>query len=153
LDGVKGSIMEDLIKKARVLFLCTGNSCRSQMAEGIVNHFLTDQWQAFSAGTTPAGFVHPLAIKALAEIGIQHQGVSKPVNTFLKDPFDMVITVCDGAAEACPVWPGMGQRVHMGFPDPALARGSEKEQMVVFRQVRDTIKAQVLPFLDKKNKA
>jgi arsenate reductase (thioredoxin) len=151
MDKDYGSQMKDTRTQARVLFLCTGNSCRSQLAEAIVNHFLADQWMAFSAGIEPAGYVHPLAIKALEEIGIQHQGVSKSVEQFWKDPFDLVITVCSGAVEACPVWLGMGKRVHIGFPDPALAKGSEEEQMVVFRQVRDAIKAQVLPFLEKIN--
>ncbi len=89
--------------KQRVLFLCTGNSCRSQMAEAIVNTSLGDLWQAASAGTEPAGYVHPMALRALAEIGIEHHGRSKPVDEFRDAPFDLVVTVCHSASEACPV--------------------------------------------------
>jgi arsenate reductase (thioredoxin) len=142
-------MMNESQKQRRVLFLCTGNSCRSQMAEAIVNHFAGDQWTAFSAGTEPAGYVHPLAIKALAEMGIAHQGVSKSVQQFREASFDQVITVCDDAAENCPVWLGKGLRAHIGFPDPALASGSEAEKLAVFRQVRDAIRARILPFLEK----
>jgi arsenate reductase (thioredoxin) len=135
----------------KVLVLCTGNSCRSQMAEAIINHFLGDRWQAFSAGTQPSGVVHPMAIKALEEIGIHHQGVSKSTDAFRGMDFDLVITVCDDAAENCPVWLGKGMRphlrVHIGFPDPAKAEGSEEEQMAVFRQVRDDIRAKILSYL------
>ena len=90
-----------------------------------------------SAGTQPAGYVHPLAIRALAEIGIEHQGESKHVDQFRATPFDLVVTVCDSAAEECPVWLGQGKRVHLGFPDPAKATGTEEEIMDVFRAVRD----------------
>lgn len=132
----------------RVLFLCTGNSARSQIAEAIVNHDLEDTWQAFSAGTKPSGYVHPLALQALAEIGIQHSGNSKPVDHFRNEPFDVVITVCDDAAENCPVWLGKGKRVHISFQDPAKAEGSMDEKMVVFRQVRDNIRIKVVPYLE-----
>jgi len=114
----------------------------------MINWFLGGQWQAFSAGTRPAGYVHPLAIKALAEIGIHHTGESKSAETFRGETFDAVITVCDDAAEDCPVWLGIGKRRHISFPDPAKAQGSEEEQMVVFRQVRDDMRAQVLPYLE-----
>ncbi len=124
----------------KVLILCTGNSCRSQMAEAIINHDLAGQWQAESAGTQPSGFVHPLALRALAEIGIQHSGESKSLDRFRGMDFDVVITVCDDAAENCPVWLGKGKRVHIGFPDPAKAEGSEEEKMAIFRQVRDDIR-------------
>lgn len=136
-----------MAKRNTVLFLCTGNSCRSQMAEAIVNHHLEDQWRAFSAGTQPAGHVHPLAIKALAEIGITHEGVSKNTDQFRKINFDVVITVCDDAAENCPVWLGAGMRVHLGFVDPAHATGSEAARMDVFRSVRDQIEERILPYL------
>ncbi len=132
----------------KVLVLCTGNSARSQMAEALINHFLGDRWQAFSAGTQPSGYVHPLALKALDEIGIHHQGVSKPVDTFRGQDFDVVITVCDDAAENCPVWLGKGKRVHIGFPDPAKAEGSAEETLAVFRQVRDDIRARILAYID-----
>jgi len=125
--------------KRKVLFLCTGNSCRSQMAEAIINARLGDRWQAFSAGTRPAGRVHPLATRALTEIGIQHAGRSKPADEFRDVDFDLVVTVCDAAAEDCPVWLGSGKRVHHGFPDPAKAVGSQAEIMEAFRTVRDAI--------------
>jgi arsenate reductase len=123
--------------KRRVLFLCTGNSCRSQLAEAIVNAQLGDDWSAVSAGTQPAGYVHPIAIRVLAEIGIEHQGRSKSVDEFRDVPFDLVVTVCDSAAEECPIWLGQGKRVHLGFLDPAKATGTDEEVMNVFRAVRD----------------
>jgi arsenate reductase len=92
----------------QVLFLCTGNSCRSHLAEAIVNARLSAEWHAVSAGTQPAGYVHPLAIRALAEIGLEHQGRSKSVDEFRNAPLDLVVTVCDSAAEECPVWLGQG---------------------------------------------
>ncbi len=134
--------------KQNVLVLCTGNSARSQMAEALINHFLGERWQAFSAGTQPAGYVHPLAVQALKEIGIDHQGASKSVDAFRGKDFDVVITVCDDAAENCPVWLGKGKRAHIGFPDPAKAEGSEEERIAVFRRVRDDIRARVLPYLE-----
>jgi arsenate reductase len=134
-------------QKNRVLILCTGNSARSQMAEAIVNHDLGETWQAFSAGTRPAGYVHPAAIQTLAEIGIDHHGDSKSTDVFRGQEFDVVITVCDDAAENCPVWLGKGKRVHIGFPDPAGAAGSTAEQMPVFRQVRDDIRSKIPAFL------
>ncbi len=130
--------------KRRVLFLCTGNSCRSQMAEAIVNARLGDDWEAVSAGTQPAEDIHPKAVVALAEIGIDWQGrTSKHADRFRDVPFDLVVTVCDDAAENCPLWLGQGRRVHLGFPDPARATGSEDEIMDVFRTVRDAIADQV----------
>ena len=129
--------------KRKVLFLCTGNSCRSQMAEAIVNARLGEEWQAFSAGTKPTGYVHPKAVEALREIGIQHEGRSKRVDEFREANFDLVVTVCDDAAENCPVWLGKGKRVHLGFPDPAKASGTEEEIMTIFRRVRDEIASKV----------
>ncbi len=129
--------------KSRVLFICTGNSCRSQMAEAIVNARLGDSWEAFSAGTKPAGYVHPNALRALAEIGIEHRGRSKSVDEFMGQAFDVVITVCDSAAEECPVWLGKGKRVHRSFPDPAKATGADEEVMAVFRAVRDDMAASI----------
>jgi len=118
--------------KRKVLFLCTGNSCRSQMAEAIVNARLGAEWQAVSAGTKPAGYVHPKAVEALREIGIQHEGRSKRADEFREVDFDLVVTVCDSAAEECPVWLGKGRRAHHSFPDPALT-----DDMDDFRKVRD----------------
>ncbi len=134
--------------KLNVLFLCTGNSCRSQMAEGLTNHFLGDWYQAYSAGTAPSGYVHPLAIRVMQELGIDiSQGVSKRPDVFRDITFDVVITVCDDAAETCPVWLREGHVTHMGFYDPARAEGSEEERLAVFRQVRDDIRARILPYL------
>ena len=129
--------------KRKVLFLCTGNSCRSQMAEAIVNARLGDKWQAVSAGTKPAGYVHPKALAALAEIGIQHQGRSKLADEFRGVDFDLVVTVCDAAAEACPVWLGKGRRMHHGFPDPA-----KTDDLNDFRQVRDAIAREIIALLE-----
>jgi len=127
----------------RVLFLCTGNSCRSQLAEAIVNYRLEGTWQAFSAGTKPAGYVHPLALQALGEMGIQHNGRSKSVEELRGMDFNLVVTVCDSAAEECPVWLEPGVRVHRSFPDPAKATGTEEEVLAEFRRVRDAIAVQV----------
>ena len=126
----------------KVLFLCTGNSCRSQMAEAIVNFRLGNYWKAFSAGTKPAGYVHPKAIRALAELGIEHKGRSKLADEFRDIPFDMVVTVCDSAAEECPVWLGIGKRIHHSFPDPA-----QTDDMDDFRKVRDSIEKEIIGLL------
>jgi arsenate reductase len=127
----------------QVLFLCTGNSARSQMAEAIVNHWRGEQWQAFSAGTCPAGEVHPLAIQALKEIDIDASGTrSKSVDEFRDATFDLVITVCDSAAEECPLWIGQGKRVHISFRDPARSGLDD------FREVRDDIRRRVTEYLD-----
>jgi arsenate reductase len=120
-----------------MLFLCTGNSCRSQMAEAIVQARYSKEWRAFSAGTRPAGYVHPMAIQVLHEIGIEHHGESKSVEQFRDQDFDLVITVCDDANEECPVWLGKGKRVHEGFRDPAKAEGTDDERLAVFRELRD----------------
>ncbi len=130
----------------RVLILCTGNSCRSQLAEAIVNARLGDQWEAFSAGTKPVGYVHLKALRALDEIGIHHAGRSKSVEEFKGQPFDVVVTVCDSAVEDCPVWLGQDKRTHLSFPDPAKATGSDEEVMAAFRAVREDI-AQRIPAL------
>ncbi len=133
-------------EKYRVLVLCTGNSARSQMAEGLINAQLADRFVAQSAGTQPAGYVHPQAIAALREIGIDisdHR--SKSTDEFKGTTFDVVITVCDSAAENCPVWLGQGKRVHIGFPDPAAAPPDQQAQQ--FRAVRDAIQDQLLGYL------
>lgn len=109
------------------------------MAEAIVNARLGERWHAYSAGTEPTGYVHPKALAALAEIGINHQGHSKSLDTFRNTSFDLVVTVCDSAAEECPYWPGSGRTVHLGFPDPAKVSGDDEEVMAVFRAVRDQI--------------
>jgi arsenate reductase len=133
----------------RVLFVCTHNSARSQMAEALVNHDLAGRAEAVSAGTEPSS-VHPLARAVMAEIGIDISGQrSKGLDEFTGRTFDFVITLCDQAAESCPVFFGGTQRVHMGFPDPAAAGGSEEERLAAFRKVRDQIREQVLGFLSK----
>ena len=134
--------------RKRVLFLCTGNSCRSQMAEGLVAAQHADQWEAFSAGTEPEGYVNPHALTVLREIGIEHSGESKSVDHFQGQAFDLVITVCDDAAENCPVWLGQGRTVHVGFPDPAKARGSDEEVMQVYREVLAGIQERIPPVLE-----
>jgi arsenate reductase len=135
--------------KRHVLFLCSGNSARSQMAEGLVNHFLGDEWEAYSAGTAPTGHVHSLAIQVMAELGIDisHQR-SKAVDEFREAEFELVITVCDQAASNCPLWLGQGQAKHISFPDPAVAIGSEAGRLAVFRQVRDGLRQEVLYYLE-----
>jgi arsenate reductase len=132
------------MSQRKVLFLCTGNSCRSQLAEAIVNARYPE-WRAFSAGTKPAGYVHELAIEALSEIGISHSGQSKHIDDLPTKDFDLVVTVCDSAAEQCPVWPGKaGKRLHHAFVDPAKAEGTLEERRQVFRQVRDEM-LEVIP--------
>ena len=125
--------------KHRVLFLCNGNSCRSQMAEALVNSQMNEEWEACSAGSAPTGFVHPMALQTLAELGIQHHGWSKSMDEFRDQPFDLIVTVCEEASESCPVWLGKGVKIHMGFPDPAEATGSQEDVMNAFRMVRDTM--------------
>jgi arsenate reductase len=113
------------------------------MAEAVVNARMGDAWQAMSAGTKPAGYVHPLALQTLAEIGIQHSGRSKSVEELRGIDFDLVVTVCDSAAEECPLWLGAGRRVHLGFPDPAKAEGTPEQVLGEFRRVRDEIAVQI----------
>ena len=128
--------------KPKVLILCTGNSCRSHMAEGILRAAAGDILEVHSAGSKPAGYVHPLAIKALAEIGIDishHR--SKSMHEFLDQKIETVITVCGKADQVCPIYPGQVNRFHWPFDDPAHASGTEEEQMKVFRRVRDELKA------------
>ena len=123
-----------------ILILCTGNSCRSHMAEGILRAAGKGQLHVASAGSKPAGYVHPLDIKVLAEIGIDISGhTSKHMNDFLHQPIETVITVCGSADQVCPIFPGQLNRHHWGFDDPAHAVGSDEEKMQVFRRVRDEI--------------
>ena len=124
-----------------ILILCTGNSCRSHLAEGILRAVAKDQFRVASAGSKPAGYVHPLAIKALAEIGIDISAhTSKHMNEFLDQPVETVITVCGNADQACPVFPGQLNRHHWPFDDPAHAIGTDDEKLAVFRRVRDEIR-------------
>jgi arsenate reductase len=127
----------------RVLFICTHNSARSQMAEGLLRHLGGDRFEAFSAGTE-ATLVRPLAIKALAELGIDISGQqSKTLDRYVNEPFDDIITVCDTAAEACPIFPGAVHRRHWSFEDPSKATGSEEEQLEIYRRVRDQIRSHI----------
>ncbi len=123
------------MSKKRVLFLCTGNSCRSQMAEAIVNAQMGDAWEAVSAGTHPESEVNQFAIQALSEIGNSHRGKPKLPEVFRDVDLDLVVTVCDSAAEHCPKWLGKGNKVHRNFDDPAKARGSDEEILAVYRRV------------------
>ncbi len=135
--------------KKRVLFLCTANSCRSQMAEGIAGHFLGDLLEAFSAGTG-ASFVNPRAIEVMREIGVDISWQrSKNMDEFSGRSFDYVITLCGDANEKCPLFFGGVQRTHLGFPDPAAARGTEEEIMAEFRKVRDDMKDRLTDFFRK----
>ncbi len=134
--------------RRRVLILCTGNSCRSQMAEGWVNHLLGDRWEAHSAGTQPAAAVHPLAIQVMAEVGVDISGGQpEHVARYLDEAWDLVITVCDAAKESCPLYPRPVEQMHISFPDPATAQGSVEERLAVFRAVRDDIRTRLLPVL------
>ncbi|MHA3775420.1 arsenate reductase ArsC [Verrucomicrobiota bacterium sgz303538] len=124
-----------------VLILCTGNSCRSHLAEGILRAAAGDTIRVASAGSNPAGYVHPLAVKAMEEIGIDISGHrSKHLNEFLDQQVDTVITVCGNAEQACPMFPGQVNRYHWSFDDPAHAPGTEEERLAVFRRVRDEIR-------------
>jgi arsenate reductase len=128
-------------EKPTVLILCTGNSCRSHLAEGILRAAVGAVLNIESAGSKPAGYVHPLAIRVMAEAGIDistHR--SKHLSEFLNQPVETVITVCGNADQACPVFPGQVNRHHWPFYDPAKATGSEEEILAVFRQVRDEIR-------------
>ncbi len=124
-----------------ILILCTGNSCRSHLAEGILRQALGSGFEVASAGSKPAGYVHPLAVRAMQEIGIDiSQHTSKHLDEFLNREVETVITVCGNADQACPVFPGQMNRHHWPFDDPAHATGSEDEQMEMFRRVRDEIR-------------
>lgn len=129
------------MNKPTVLVLCTGNSCRSHMAEGILRQTAGDFLDVQSAGSNPSGYVHPLAIRAMKEIGIDiSDHTSKHMNTFLDKEVETVVTVCGNADQACPMFPGQVNRHHWGFDDPAHAEGSDDEKFAVFRRVRDEIK-------------
>lgn len=136
----------------KILILCTGNTCRSQMAEGILKS-MDPQLEVYSAGTSAEEKVNPFAIKAMAEIGLDiSKHKPEPVSIYLDKAFDYVITVCDGAKESCPVFTGkVKHRLHFGFEDPAAARGTEEEIMPVYRKVRDQIKVMIIDFFQSLN--
>ncbi|MCZ2342647.1 MAG: arsenate reductase ArsC [Bacteroidales bacterium] len=132
----------------RVLILCTGNSCRSQMAETLWESLGNGEWESESAGSKPSGYVHPLAIRAMQELDIDiSQNTSKSLEQFRDQSFDLVVTVCDNAKESCPVFPGAKETLHWPFDDPADATGTDDEKMVVFRRVRDEIKDTIQTYL------
>jgi arsenate reductase len=136
------------MNKTRVLFLCTGNSCRSHMAEGWLRHLAGDRYEALSAGAKPAGYVHPLAVKAMAEVGVdisQHR--SKSIDEFNGQSLDVLITVCDNARESCPTFAGAKKMLHWSFDDPAHATGNDDEKFKVFRRVRDEIRQRITNFI------
>jgi len=131
----------------RVLFVCTGNSARSQMAEAILRREGSGDFEVFSAGVAPRG-VHPLTVRALAEIGIDNSGAqSKSTDLFINDRFDFVVTVCDRARETCPFFPGAHEQLHWGFDDPAEATGTEAQQLAVFRRVMLEIAGRLKTFM------
>jgi len=132
----------------RVLVLCTGNSCRSQMAEELWESLSHGEWEAESAGSKPSGYVHPLAIEAMRELDIDlSENTSKHLDQFTDQEFDLVVTVCDNAKESCPVFAGATQTLHWPFDDPADATGTDQEKMTTFRRVRDEIKTKIQSFL------
>jgi len=133
----------------RVLFLCTENACRSQMAEGLVNHYLAGKVKAFSAGVAPTR-VNPRAIQVMAELGIDIRGQrSKSVDDLAGERFDLVITVCDQAREQCPIFPDTTPKLHVSFPDPGRATGSEAEILAAFRRVSADMQNILIPLLEK----
>ena len=132
--------MKQADKRKKILFICTHNSARSQMAEGLVKTLYPDRYEVFSAGTEPSG-VNPYAIKVMAGIGIDiSRNRAKHLNEFLNTEFDYVVTVCDQAKQVCPFFPGGKELVHKGFQDPAAFEGSDQEKIAVFRRVRDEIR-------------
>ncbi len=140
---------------SRILFLCTGNSCRSQMAEALLRHLAGDRFVALSAGSHPAGFIHPLAIETMRRMNVPMEGqYSKSWNVFADEPLDVVITVCDHAAgQACPTWPGHPLVVHWDLPDPVFVKGTDDQRLAAARrvaeQLQDAIEGLIaLPFDD-----
>jgi arsenate reductase len=137
------------MEKRKILFICTGNSCRSQMAEALMNYLGGDLFTAFSAGSNPSGYVHPLAIEVIKEKGIDiSKNKSKSLDIYLHEPWDMVVTVCDNAKESCPFFPGGIIREHWGFEDPAEFVGTEEEKRVFFRKTADLIEKRIRLFIN-----
>jgi arsenate reductase (thioredoxin) len=144
---VKGPADTGKVARERVLFLCTHNSARSQMAEAWLRALADDRYEAASAGTA-ATRVHPLAVRAMAEVGVDLSGhASKTLEQFLDDRWDWVITVCDAANEACPVFPGAAQRLHWSFDDPSRVIGTDEARLAVFRRIRDEIREKLSGWL------
>jgi arsenate reductase len=137
--------------KKKVLFLCTGNSARSQIAEGLMKLMGGEQWEVRSAGILPS-YVHPLAVRVMEEVGIDiSKQSSKSQDLFLKEEFDYIITLCDHAAKACPNFPGQGNRLHWSIEDPAMSIGTMDERVALFRKARDEIKTRIERFLESKS--
>ena len=132
--------------KKKILLLCTGNSARSQMAEGLMRHLRNREFEVYSAGSEPKG-VNSLAMEVMKEIGIDiSRQRSKHLDEYGEEAFDYIVTLCDDAAKTCPLFPGEGRRMHKGFPDPAAAEGSREERLAAFRKVRDELKNYILSF-------
>ena len=132
----------------KVLILCTGNSCRSQMAQVIWADLGGADWKVESAGSKPSGYVHPLALEAIKEIGLSEEGLeSKSVEPFVGQEIELAVTVCDNAKEACPALPGVAETLHWPFDDPADAAGSDEQKMETFRRVRDEIREKISEYL------
>ncbi|MFQ5731322.1 MAG: arsenate reductase ArsC [Planctomycetaceae bacterium] len=138
-------------EKTRVLFLCTGNSCRSQMAEGLLRQMAGERFESLSAGARPAGFVHPLAVEAMRELGIDiSRQQSQPIEEFLPPqgtPPDLIVSVCSSADRECPLFPARVERRHWPLDDPAEAEGTDAERLAEFRRVRDEIRAAIAEWL------
>ncbi len=133
----------------KVLFLCTGNSARSQLAEALTNHFCSNTWQAASAGVAPSGHVHPQALAVLQELGVETRALySKSLEDFRNQSFDLIVTVCDSAAAECPVWLHEGQVVHVPFADPSHVIGPGDAKRQAFRETRERMRTTLLPQLD-----
>lgn len=140
--------MKGTRQRKRILVICTGNSARSQMAEALLRHLCGDGLDVVSAGSMPAAQVHPLAVRALAEIGLDISAQRpKPLTDFLGQPFDYIIAVCSKAAEACPFFPGPAQRIHWFYDDPAAVAGTEEERLAAFRAIRDDLKTRIAEWL------
>ena len=148
-----------MTEKKRILFLCTGNSCRSQMAEVLMNHLGGDRFIAFSAGSFPSGSVHPLAIETMREMGLDiSQNKSKSLDVYVNELWDIIITVCDNAKESCPIFPGQKIGAHWGFEDPAKFEGTDEQKRLFFRKIATEIERRIrlllalpedkLPFLE-----
>ena len=137
-----------MMKKSKVLFLCTGNSARSQIAEGLLRWYGGEQFEVFSAGLEPKG-IHPLTVQVMNELGYDMRGHrSKSLNEYIgKENFNYLISVCSQADEKCPIFPGMGTRLHWGFDDPVAFEGTEEEKLDKFRQTRDQIDCKILEWM------
>jgi arsenate reductase len=147
ISATSGSAADAMPRKIRVLFVCTGNSARSQMAEAILRRDAGDRFEAFSAGADPRP-INPLTVRVLAEVGIDiSDAKSKPVGKFLGQPFDYVITLCDRARVSCPIFPGGGQTLHWGLDDPAETTGTEAERLPAFRRALTEVSGRIRAFI------